>query len=443
MNIGRESELVEFKKTTSETKEGIISISSILNKHGKGELYFGVRDNGEVVGIEIGKDTERKLSRDISDGIKPAIWYEISTKHADDGKAFIEVQFRGDDAPYAAFGRYYQRFADEDRQISDAELERLFKQRRSDYSEWEKADSDEPISEVDEQLLKRIIENGNDSGRIRYEYSDAAAMLKKLGLCNNSADKLTNAGRVLFSSNKPVLLKTAVYATHTKDTFIKLNHFDGNIFECIDESISFVLSNIDWNIGISGEAKRAEEPEIPQKAIREMIVNAFAHGCYYSNTTFAIEIFSDKVMIYSPGRFPAGFVPEDFAYNAAEPIMLNPKIVNVLFKASVIESFGSGFERTFSACREAKVEYDYENTPTGFKFIFFRRHGQKNVHDMSKSEMAVYELLCDNDCLTIKELAKAISKSEKTVYRAIKALKEKGLIAREGNDANGYWKILE
>lgn len=123
--------------------------------------------------------------------------------------------------------------------------------------------------------------------------------------------------------------------------------------------------------------------------------------------------------------------------------MLNPKIVNVLFKASVIESFGSGFERTFSACRESKVEYDYENTPTGFKFIFFRRHGQKNVHDMSKSERAVYELLCDNDCLMIKELAKAISKSEKTVYRAIKALKEKGLIAREGNDANGYWKILE
>ena len=231
MNIGRESELVEFKKTTSETKEGIISIASILNKHGKGELYFGVRDNGEVVGIEIGKDTERKLSRDISDGIKPAIWHEITTKHTDDGKAFIEVQFRGDDAPYAAFGRYYQRFADEDRQISDAELERLFKQRRTDYSEWEKADSDESISEVDEQLLRRIIENGNDSGRIRYEYSDAAAILKKLGLCNNSADKLTNAGRVLLSSNKPVLLKTAVYATPTKDTFIKLNHFEGNIFE--------------------------------------------------------------------------------------------------------------------------------------------------------------------------------------------------------------------
>ena len=443
MNIGRESETVEFKKTTSETKEGIISIASILNKHGRGELYFGVKDNGDVVGIDIGKDTERKLSRDIGDGIRPPILYEITAKHSDDGKAFIEVLFSGSEAPYSAYGRYYQRFADEDRQISDLELERLFKARRIDYSEWENADSNEKVSDIDERLLMKVIADGNESGRIRYEYTDAGSILKKLGLCGSADDVLTNAGKVLFSKNKPVLLKTAVYATPTKDTFIKLNHFEGNVFECIDEGISFVLSAIDWNISISGEAKRSEEPEIPQRAIREMIVNAFAHGCYCSNTAFAIEIFSDKVVIYSPGRFPAGFTPEDFAYKAAEPIMLNPKIVNVLFKASVIESFGSGFERTFSACREAKTDYDYEDARNGFKFIFYRLHGQKNVHDMSKTEHALYSMLRENDRVTIKQLAAAISKSEKTVYRAIKGLKEKGYIVRQGNDANGYWKILK
>ena len=38
MNIGRESETVEFKKSTSELNEGVVSIASILNKHGKGAL---------------------------------------------------------------------------------------------------------------------------------------------------------------------------------------------------------------------------------------------------------------------------------------------------------------------------------------------------------------------------------------------------------------------
>lgn len=254
---------------------------------------------------------------------------------------------------------------------------------------------------------------------------------------------LTNAGKALFSSNHPVLLKTAVYATETKDTFIRLNHFEGNIFECIDEGISFIMSAINWNVAINGNPKRNEEPEIPQTAIREMVVNAFAHGCYYTNTTFAIEVFRDKVMIYSPGTFPIGFIPEDFANNAAEPIMLNPKIVNILFKAAVIESFGSGYERTFAACQSAGVEYEYENTKTGFKFVFHRPLGHQNVQEMTKSEKAVYEYLKECDYLTIAQLAIKIGKSEKTAYRAIKGLKEKGYIEREGNDANGYWRILK
>ena len=443
MNIGKETEWVEFKKSTSETQEGVISISSILNKHGKGEIYFGVTDNGDVVGQDIGKDTERKLSRDISENIKPAIWYEISTRYSDDGKAFIDVQFNGSNAPYSAYGKYYKRFADEDKQITDAELERLFILRRKDYSEWEDSDSDESVSEVDEPLLKKIISDGNESGRIKYEYTDAVSILTKLGVYDSSSGFLTNAGKVLFSANHPILLKTAVYAGTTKDTFIKLNHFEGNIFECINEGISFVMSAIDWKVSISGSARRKEEPEIPQTAIREMVVNAFAHGCYFSNTTFSIEVFSDRAVIYSPGGFPLGFTPEDFAYNAAEPIMLNPKIVNVLFKTSVIESFGSGFERTFKACDESDVKYEYENTMTGFRFVFIRHPGHKNVLDMSLTEKNVYDLLKEKDYLTIKELALTIAKSEKTVSRAIKGLKRKGYIVREGSDNDGYWKVLK
>lgn len=151
-----------------------------------------------------------------------------------------------------------------------------------------------------------------------------------------------------------------------------------------------------------------------------MVVNAFAHGCYYANTAFAIEVFRDKVVIYSPGNFPVGFVPEDFANNAAEPIMLNPKIVGVLFKASVIESFGTGYERTFSACENAGVEYEYENTKTRFKFIFHRPLGHKNVQEMTKSEKAVYEQLKKCDYLTIARLAAEIGKSEKQPTEPLK-----------------------
>ncbi len=441
MNIGHETEWIEFKKTTAEVREGIISVASILNKHGKGALYFGVKDNGDVSGMDVGRDTVRKLSQDLAANLRPPVRYEVNARYADDGKAFIEVQFSGSQAPYSAFGKYYQRFADEDRQISDAELERLFQSRRKDYSAWEAADSDETAADADEALVRKVVADGNESGRIRYEYTDAAAMLSRLGVYHPASGLLTNAGKALFSARQPVLLKTAAYAGKEKSTFIRLNHFEGNIFECIQEGISFILSSINWKVQIDGSARRREEPEIPQVAIREICVNAFAHGCYFSNTTFSIEVFSDRVLIYSPGFFPGGLTPEDFATSAAEPIMLNPKIVNVLFKSGMIESFGSGFERAFEACRQAGVRYAYENTLTGFRFIFYR--GGEPAPELSGTESAVYEELKQNAGLTIRELAPALSKSEKTIARAISGLKEKGYLCREGSDYCGYWKTLK
>lgn len=82
---------------------------------------------------------------------------------------------------------------------------------------------------------------------------------------------------------------------------------------------------------------------------------------------------------------------------------------------------------------------------TVFKFVFYRRGaalGHKNVQDMTKGEKTVFELLKECDYLTIAESAIRIGKTTKTVYRAIKGLKEKGYIVREGNDHNGYWKIV-
>ena len=38
MNLGKETETLEYKKSTGEMKEAMVSIASILNKHGIGTL---------------------------------------------------------------------------------------------------------------------------------------------------------------------------------------------------------------------------------------------------------------------------------------------------------------------------------------------------------------------------------------------------------------------
>lgn len=441
MNIGRESETIEFKKSTSELRTGLNSISAILNKHNKGILYFGIKDNGEVCGQQIGSETVRDISRDIRNYIKPECEFEVNIKNTSDGKEFIEVLFNGNRAPYSCDGKYFIRFSDQDRQMTAEELEKYFKNKIKDYSEWEQSDSGVLITEVDENLIKKEVNKGFENKRIPFEYDSSKNILNKFGLLADDKNNLNNAGNVLFSKNKPILLKLATFATTTKDTFLKLDHYQGNIYECIDKAISYIFESIDWKIELDGSAQRKEEPEIPRKALREIIINAFCHSQYDSNTTFEISVFKDRVSIYSPGFFPNGFTPEDFAIRHEEPIMLNPKIINVLFKTYEIESFGYGFENTFKICQERNVEYKYENTKSGFRFTFYRPLSKKYSEEITDIEKQVFNCIKENNYIRANEISEIIDKSDKTVYRAIKKLKDSGYISRIGDNYTGYWKV--
>lgn len=103
-----ENEVIEFKKTTGELKESIISIVSILNKHQSGKLYFGIKDNGEIIGQDVSSKTLREVSKTISENIEPKIYPTVNKIKLDD-KECILVEFEGDDIPYLAFGRAYMR----------------------------------------------------------------------------------------------------------------------------------------------------------------------------------------------------------------------------------------------------------------------------------------------------------------------------------------------
>lgn len=118
MNLGIESEILEFKKSTSELTEGIISLSAMLNKHNEGTVYFGVKNNGDVVGQkDLNENTLRDISRKIAEGIKPQIIPSISLELIDD-KTIIKIYAKGKNVPYSAFGKYYYRSFDVDHLVS-------------------------------------------------------------------------------------------------------------------------------------------------------------------------------------------------------------------------------------------------------------------------------------------------------------------------------------
>lgn len=228
INLGKENEYIEFKKSTSELKEGLISICSILNKTGEGILYFGVKDNGDAIGQEIEKDTLRDIERRIKDNIKPDIFPIID--YLNENKNVIFVRFSGFNKPYSCDGRYYIRISDVDRMLSVDELIKL-KEQHSFDNNYENLVSEETLDDIDEDLLKEYILRANRCERIKYEYTNKLDVLKKLNLIKG--DHLLNAGKILFSKNKPLTLKLAVFKSDERLSFIDTFLFEGNLFELL------------------------------------------------------------------------------------------------------------------------------------------------------------------------------------------------------------------
>ncbi len=101
----KENETVELKRSLAELKEGLISLVAILNKHGAGDLWFGFKNDGTPVGLEVSEKTLRDLSQSIAAHIEPKIYPQINVEDHQ-GKKCLKVTFKGKEAPYFAYGRW-------------------------------------------------------------------------------------------------------------------------------------------------------------------------------------------------------------------------------------------------------------------------------------------------------------------------------------------------
>jgi len=203
----KETENLEFKKSTSELKEGIKSICAILNKHGKGKLIFG-----------IGKNTLRDISQQISNSIEPKIFPKVFEEEIK-GKSCVVVEFEGDGVPYFAYGRAYIRVADEDRLLSAKELEKLILGKNKNKLRWDSEICEgATLKDIDEKTLNWFLKLAEK------EPTNVKADLNKLGLVKDN--ELTNSSIILFSKFpqnyfRNAKLRCAVFGT--EDTLVSID----------------------------------------------------------------------------------------------------------------------------------------------------------------------------------------------------------------------------
>ena len=454
MNLGIETETLEFKKSTGELKEAMNSISAILNKHQQGEIYFGVKPDGTVIGQVVTEESLREVSQKIKNSIEPKIYPEVK-KVVMDGRDCIYVKFEGSQTPYFAFGVAKIRVADEDLTMSPQELADYIRKGDKEENRWENMVSNKLVDDVDEELLKKYTNQPHDLGRIAIEYTDKRTVLNQLEL--SEGNNLINAGKVLFADDLIQDIQMAIFATNERLTFNDIQRHHGPVLKLVDIAENYIKSNIHWRVEFTGTLQRTEIPEIPVDAIREALLNSFCHKDYATGQSNEVAIYKNRIEIYNPGSFPEGFEPQDFIDRPERPIRRNPKIARILYYSKDIESFGTGLKRIADACEKARVRYEFKKLKSGFVVCFYRsgksedKSTDKTVKSTDKvrintdklnfSQKKVIEFILDNGKVTNKDVQQLLGVKDSRALKILKELVEKDVVVKQGKLKGSYYTI--
>ena len=448
-----ETETVELKKSLAELKQGLISLAAMLNKHGQAELWFGIAPNGKAVGLEINEKTLRDVSQAIAAHIEPVIYPHI-TQQRIDGKHCLQIKAEGWQQPYLAYGRAYMRVADEDKKLSASELKNLILQNNQDALRWENEPSGLTLEQLNPEKISRFLALAG------LPPDSAASALEKLDLLRQGVP--LNAAK-LFFSDAPIQLRCAVFATHTSSTIIDRHDFDGDILELIEEAEKYALKNIHIGMRLEG-LRRVDVPEIPLKAIREALVNAFCHRDWRDPDFVQVAVFRDRLEIRSPGKLYGGLTFDEIRQGNISR-RRNPKIAELLRRIHLVEAWGRG------------VPLILENAPsTSFDEIgglFITRFNRPSALDASQDAPAIrpetslkttqelpqatqettqelprttQEILLQHlrsqPGITTVELARVTGLSPDGVKYHLNQLKRTGKLRRHGPTKGGYWEVV-
>ena len=108
MNFGIENEQQEFKESLAQLDKAIKSLTAMVNKNGRGTVYFGVNDNGDVIGLKLGKKYLDEIRDKITNYVQPQLLYKAEEKY-NGNLLYIKLTAEGNDIPYSFDGRYYIR----------------------------------------------------------------------------------------------------------------------------------------------------------------------------------------------------------------------------------------------------------------------------------------------------------------------------------------------
>jgi ATP-dependent DNA helicase RecG len=444
-----EDQAVEFKAVCDPKTVGR-SACAFLNGHG-GYIVCGVADRGEVVGLGATVSLP-ELEGAMAQGLSPKALVSVESHEIESKRVLVIEVPAGKDMPYAFLDQVYVRESGRTAKAGIDTIKDMVLRRQVEPERWERrfsaADTE---NDLDAAEVAAVVEAANRNSRMQFhDKDDVQAVLQDLAVAKYG--RLTNGGDVLFGStpqlrHPQVRVRAVCFTTDkTDDTYRDMKSLAGPLVSVLEEAYRFIVRNTPTLAHFrKGELARENEPLYPPDAVREGLVNAFAHRDYADyKGGVAVHVYPRRLEIWNSGSLPEGVTLEGLAKGHIS-VLRNPDIAHVLYLRGMMEKIGRGSLLILNACRDRGLpEPVWSSGGLGVTLTFHAggtagpQLGTSNVSSLSQvclksvpSAVAEAVLRAGISAVDLRTLMLAAGQTNRTRFRnaVLKPLIDAGLMA--------------
>jgi len=461
-----ESETIEFKKSTAEKDRACRTLCGFANGNG-GRLLLGVTPSGRVVGQVVGDRTLEELAREFQ-AFEPPLFPAVDrVAIGAEREVLVLTVANGARAPVAFRGVAYERVLNTTRAMPRDTYQRLLLEEMHATVRWENRPAEGwDASRLDHREMVLTLEESIRRGRMDDPGTrEPLEILRGLGLLVDD-ERLSRAAVVLFCKDEvqlpdfpQLLLKVARFTGVRRDEFLDNRQFHGNAFTLMRRAERFLIDSLPVAGRIvPGRMEREDTPLLPVEALREALANAFVHRDYaIGGGSVGVALFDDRLEVISIGDLHFGLTP-DALFREHESKPWNPMIARTFYRRGIIETWGRGTLKIARLMRETGHEPPTVSVREGAVVFTFglpvettgkatgKTPGERQGNargTLGKTPTEILELLKNKPDLSVQQLAALMHKSESAIHRAIRILRDSGLLVRVGPDKGGQWKVIE
>lgn len=439
-----ESDMVELKETyVDDIRKEIIAFANTSG----GTIYIGVKDNGEVVGLDDLDAVTLQIANVCRDAIKPDITLFLGYEPLlFEGKNVLAVHIQpGTSKPYYLSAKglkpsgVYVRQGTSSAPASDEAIRRMIK--KTDGDRFEEARS------VEQELTFVEAEKAFGSREIRI----GPMQMKTLGMINEEG-LYTNLA-LLLSDQCPHIIKAATFSGKDREEFQDRREFTGSLLKQLNEAYSYLDMRNQTKATFQG-LYRTDRRDYSERAIREALLNAIEHRDYSFMAPTLISVFPDRIEFVSYGGLVAGAQMEDILNGLS--VCRNRNLANVFYRLELVEAYGTGLARIQRAYAGRDEQPRFQAGPNSFRVVLPNMNipDAKRSNDGEVSSTGPFVLregsssaaeiamryIKEHGEVTRSDLEKHLGLSAPTAVRLLKKLKDSGQIITIGNGKNTRYK---